>query len=133
MAGELADGYAEPVQEEIPMPEHSAPETPERLQQERNAVEPQADGDSTSVEAEPESKPSAPAHASASTTEAEDFASSQESEQAIGTLAEEAVLDSRSSAAPHDETDAMRDDADSPTLDASAHTDLERSSGPGEE
>ena len=39
MAGELAE------QEEIPM-EHSAPESPEELEQERYALEPQADGDS---------------------------------------------------------------------------------------
>jgi segregation and condensation protein B len=39
MAGELAE------QEEIPM-EHAAPESPDELQQERDAVEPQADGDS---------------------------------------------------------------------------------------
>jgi len=38
MAGELAE------QEEIPM-EHAAPESPDELQQERDAVEPQADGD----------------------------------------------------------------------------------------
>ena len=40
MAGELAD------QEEIPM-EHHAPETPDDVQQERDQVEPQANGDST--------------------------------------------------------------------------------------
>ena len=40
MAGELAE------QEEIPM-EHAAPESPDELEQERDTVEPQADGDSS--------------------------------------------------------------------------------------
>jgi segregation and condensation protein B len=42
MAGELAD------QEEIPM-EHSAPESPDEVEQERDQTEPQADGDSDDV------------------------------------------------------------------------------------
>ena len=45
MAGELAE------QEEIPM-EHDAPESPDELQREKNAVEPQADDDSSDVGAD---------------------------------------------------------------------------------
>jgi segregation and condensation protein B len=46
MAGELAE------QEEIPM-EHHAPETPNDLEQEKNAVEPQADGSGESADDDP--------------------------------------------------------------------------------
>ncbi len=42
MAGELAE------QEEIPM-EHHAPESPDDLEREKDQIEPQADGDSTSI------------------------------------------------------------------------------------
>ncbi len=55
MAGELAD--AEPVQEEIPMPdtpEESDESTTEaNLQEERDAIEPQADGDSSDIDTAP--------------------------------------------------------------------------------
>jgi segregation and condensation protein B len=136
MAGELADGYAEPVQEEIPMPEHSAPETPEELQQEKNSVEVQADGDSTAPE--PEHQAPAANPTSAPDSGSDDAASSNESEQAIGTVADatvnEAISDGRiSGLSHHDDTDAIRDDADSPALDASVQADLQRESGPGEE
>jgi segregation and condensation protein B len=47
MAGELAD--AEPMQEEIPM-EHTAPETADELDPEKDRHEPQADGDSRRAE-----------------------------------------------------------------------------------
>ncbi len=48
MAGELAD---ENIQEEIPMPNHHAPETPAQLEEGRGAVAPQSDGDSTPLTA----------------------------------------------------------------------------------
>jgi segregation and condensation protein B len=60
MAGELAD--AEPVQEEIPMPEptESTEEriTHENLLEEQHATEPQADGDSEDLEPEESNRPS---------------------------------------------------------------------------
>jgi segregation and condensation protein B len=64
MAGELAD--AEPVQEEIPMPEttESSEEiteeriTHENLLEEQHATEPQADGDSEDLEPEESNRPS---------------------------------------------------------------------------
>ena len=59
MAGELADN--EPVQEEIPMPQEaeSAEEriTHENLLEEKDATEPQADGDSTSLEPDDSNRP----------------------------------------------------------------------------
>jgi segregation and condensation protein B len=59
MAGELADN--EPVQEEIPM-SHDAEAAEERithenLEEEKHAVEPQADGDSTSLEPDESNRP----------------------------------------------------------------------------
>jgi len=93
MAGELAEAFAEPVQEEIPMPEHAEPESepspvsefesasesPAELQAESelaaelepeaNTVEPQADGDETPVDA--------PAEPSAETEAEEDEAAAE--------------------------------------------------------
>lgn len=48
LAGELADSEA--VQEEIPMPEPSHPESAEDLEPSKGEVEPQADGDSTPLD-----------------------------------------------------------------------------------
>ena len=62
LAGELADSEA--VQEEIPMPENAHPEaeaeTAEDLEPSKGEVEPQADGDSTPLDAEPETTSEAP-------------------------------------------------------------------------
>lgn len=55
MAGELRD--LEPVQEEIPM-EHHAGESADELEQERDAVEPQADGDSSVLDPAEDAKDS---------------------------------------------------------------------------
>ncbi|MBW4028690.1 MAG: SMC-Scp complex subunit ScpB [Acidobacteria bacterium] len=55
MAGELRD--LEPVQEEIPM-EHHAVESASELEQERDTVEAQADGDSSVLDPAPDSKDS---------------------------------------------------------------------------
>jgi segregation and condensation protein B len=59
MAGELADTFAEPVQEEIPM-QTEAVESPAELEKEKNEVEPQADGDSIPLEGSDESSAGAP-------------------------------------------------------------------------
>ena len=58
MAGELADTFADPVaypiQEEIPM-SHTAPETAEELEPERNSMEAQSDGTSIPLDGTDES------------------------------------------------------------------------------
>jgi len=91
MAGELADAFAEPVQEEIPMPEHaeteSESESPAELQAEAelaaelepeaNTVEPQADGDETPVDTPVESSSEDEAAEPAAETEAEAEAHSE--------------------------------------------------------
>jgi segregation and condensation protein B len=64
MAGELADTFAEPVQEEIPMQteatESPAELEPEALEEEKDASEPQSDGDSIPLEGSDESSAGTP-------------------------------------------------------------------------
>jgi segregation and condensation protein B len=64
MAGELADTFAEPVQEEIPMPAEAAASSaelePAALEEEKDDVEPQPDGDSIPLEGTDESSAGAP-------------------------------------------------------------------------
>jgi segregation and condensation protein B len=152
MAGELADTFAEPVQEEIPMPEHAAPETPETpetgqpeaataeaVEQERNAVEPQADGDSAPVDAA-DSTPVESAEGTAASASATLEAETQptyapaDHEQPIGTVADEVLIDGRLSGLPPNyDTDEIVAGADSPALDAEIQRDAERDSGSGEE
>jgi segregation and condensation protein B len=119
MAGELAESFAEPVQEEIPMPEHVAPETPEpgspeAVEQEKNAVEPQADGTTTPVDS-----PATPDQ-----TDSAAPVNSASDEQAIGTAADEVLIDGRLSGLPPNyDTDALPEGADSPALDAEIQRD----------
>ena len=54
MAGELADSFADPVQEEMQMP-RNVPETPNDLEAESSEVEPQSDGDSVPLDGSAES------------------------------------------------------------------------------
>ena len=54
MAGELAETFAEPVQEEIPMP-RNIPESPKELEAESSEIEPQSDGESIPLEGSDES------------------------------------------------------------------------------
>jgi segregation and condensation protein B len=135
MAGELAESFAEPVQEEIPMPEHAAPETPEpgnpdAVEQEKNAVEPQADGTSAPVDA-PTIEPPAPASAPESTPgKADSYAPAPTDEQAIGTAADEVLIDGRLSGLPPNyDTDTTPEGADSPALDAEIQRDANSDSG----
>jgi len=63
MAGELAESFAEPVQEEIPMPETAEPPAElesAALEEEKDAVEPQSDGDSIPLEGADESSAGVP-------------------------------------------------------------------------
>jgi len=64
MAGELADTFAEPVQEEISMQTEAAQSPaelePVALEEEKEAVEPQSDGDSIPLEGSDESSAGAP-------------------------------------------------------------------------
>ena len=60
MAGELADTFAEPVQEEIPMQAESAAPN-ENFEEESSAVEPQSDGDSIPLEGTDASSAGVPA------------------------------------------------------------------------
>jgi segregation and condensation protein B len=137
MAGELAD--VEPVQEEIPMPEgrdeadtdetdteqagpeHEAPESKETLAEtlepERESVEPQADGDSEPLGAVPEAEPSDEGLYEKPVLHHE--------EQAIGTAADEMLIDGRISGLPprYDEPDLTED---SPGLDAEIQGDERR-------
>ncbi|HEX4650702.1 MAG TPA: SMC-Scp complex subunit ScpB [Granulicella sp.] len=118
MAGELAETFAEPVQEEIPMPEHPAPESPEpgspeAAEQEKNAVQPQADGATT-----PENAPAS------SQGEADAYSPAASDEQAIGTAADEVLIDGRLSGLPPNyDTDTTPEGADSPALDAEIQRD----------
>jgi len=142
MAGELADGYAEPVQEEIPMPEHPAPEGPEsgdqdsgdqgsgdpdRVEQEKNAVSPQADGDSDPIDDSIDGPPTPhPAASPAVESPADAYAPDASDEQAIG-AADEAVIDGRLSGLPPNyDTETIPDGADSPALDAEIQRDEQR-------
>jgi segregation and condensation protein B len=59
MAGELADTFAEPVQEEIHMQTEAA-ESPAELEEEKDATEPQSDGDSIPLEGSDEASSGAP-------------------------------------------------------------------------
>ena len=140
MAGELAESFAEPVQEEIPMPAHPAPETPEpgspeAAEQEKNAVEPQADGDSAPADSPASESATEPRRepAAAPVTirdEAESYAPAPTDEQAIGTAADEILIDGRLSGLPPNyDTDAMPEGADSPALDAEIQRDQQRDSG----
>jgi segregation and condensation protein B len=93
MAGELAE------QEEIPM-EHHAPETSNEVEQEKDQTEPQADGDSSSL----------------------DSGSAE-------TVADEAIVDGRISGLPPNyDTDQIVEGEDSPALDAEIQSDQRRDS-----
>ena len=59
MAGELADTFAEPVQEEIQMQTESS-EPKESFEEEKDSVEPQSDGDSIPLEGSDESSTGVP-------------------------------------------------------------------------
>jgi segregation and condensation protein B len=91
MAGELAE------QEEIPM-EHHAPETPNEVEQEKDQTEPQADGDSSSLDSGPGE-----------------------------TVADETIVDGRISGLPPNyDTDQIVEGEDSPALDAEIQSDERR-------
>ena len=128
------------------MPEHPAPETPESpktsktsgsselgnpeaVEQERNAVEPQADGTTAPVD----SPTHEPASASEDTRgEADSYApaDSHSDEQAIGTAADEVLIDGRLSGLPPNyDTDTTPEGADSPGLDAEIQRDAGSDSG----
>jgi len=80
MAGELAESFAEPVQEEIPMPETAEPPAelePAALEDEKDAVEPQADGDSIPLEGADESSAGAPGETVATPEGDNEFAPDQ--------------------------------------------------------
>jgi segregation and condensation protein B len=102
MAGELADTFAEPVQEEIPM-QHEAPETIAELEQEANSVEPQSDGDSIPLDGSDESSAGVPP-------------------ESVGgdTAADEVLTDGRISGLPPQYDQAPGEEApfDSPAMDA---------------
>jgi segregation and condensation protein B len=133
MAGELAESFAEPVQEEIPMPEHAAPESPDNVEQEKNAVEPQADGTTAPVDSptiEPKREPASTAESNGGEADSYAHASSHSDEQAIGTAADEVLIDGRLSGLPPNyDTDTAPEGADSPALDA----EIQRDAGSGEE
>lgn len=96
MAGELAE------QEEIPM-EHHAPETSNEVEQEKDQTEPQADGDSSSLDSGP-----------------------------AETVADEAIVDGRISGLPPNyDTDQPVEGEDSPALDAEIQSDQRRGSEEG--
>ena len=134
------------------MPEHATPETPEpgqpepgqpeseqaeaaaaeNIEQEKNAVEPQADGDSAPVDS-PESGPastpqSAPESAPANLeAETQPTYAPADHEQPIGTVADEVLIDGRLSGLPPNyDTDEILEGADSPALDAEIQRDVER-------
>ena len=107
MAGELAE------QEEIPM-DHHAPEIPDEVEQEKDETQPQADGDSSSV----------------------DEGSVDDNDGADGgpaeTVAEEVIVDGRvSGLSPSDDTDQAGEGADSPALDAEIQRDQQRDTEEG--
>jgi segregation and condensation protein B len=97
MAGELADTYAEPMQEEIPM-NHNAPETAAELELEKDAVEPQSDGTSIPLDGADESSSGVPGE----------------------TVADEVLTDGRISGLPPQYDQEVGDEApfDSPAMDA---------------
>ena len=76
MAGELADTFAEPVQEEIPM-EAEATRSEVTFEQEKAAFEPQPDGDSIPLEGSDESSAGAPGKTVATPEGDNEFASDQ--------------------------------------------------------
>jgi segregation and condensation protein B len=146
MAGELAESFAEPVQEEIPMPEHAASETPEPgnpedAEQGKSAVEPQADGTTAPVDSpasestiEPTREPEPASAPDSASGEADSYAPadshSHSDEQAIGTAADEVLIDGRlSGLAPNYDTDTTPEGADSPALDAEIQRDARSDSG----
>jgi hypothetical protein len=59
MAGELADTFAEPVQEEISMQTETA-QSPAELEEWKDTTEPQSDGDSIPLDGSDESSAGAP-------------------------------------------------------------------------
>jgi segregation and condensation protein B len=75
MAGELADTFAEPVQEEIPMSETA--ESPAELEEEKDATEPQSDGDSIPLDGSDESSAGAPGKTVATPEGDNEFAADQ--------------------------------------------------------
>jgi segregation and condensation protein B len=95
MAGELAD--VEPVQEEIPMSSETA-ESPAELEEEKDSVEPQSDGDSIPLDGSDESSAGVPAE----------------------TEADEVIVDGRISGLPPQYDQAPGEEApfDSPAMDA---------------
>ena len=97
MAGELADTFAEPVQEEMQMPRH-IPESPDDLEAESSEVEPQSDGDSIPLDASDESSLGVPGE----------------------TAADEVITDGRISGPPptYDEEAGEGASVDSPARDA---------------
>ena len=101
MAGELADTFAEPVQEEIPMP-HIIPESPDELEAESNQVEPQPDGDRIPLQVP--------------------LQGSDESSTGVPgeTVADEVITDGRVSGLPsrYSEEAGDGDSVDSPAMDA---------------
>ena len=97
MAGELADTFAEPIQEEMQMP-RNVPESPNDLEAESSEVEPQSDGDSIPLEGADESSLGVPGE----------------------TIAEEVTTDGRISGLPSDYSQPAGEEAplDSPVMDA---------------
>jgi len=97
MAGELADTFAEPVQEEIPMQTEAA-ESPAGLEEEKNATEPQSDGDSIPLEGSDEEAAGVPGE----------------------TVADEVITSGRISGLPPQYDQAPGEEApfDSPAMDA---------------
>ena len=97
MAGELADTFAEPVQEEIQMP-RNIPESPSELEAEGSEVEPQSDGTSIPLEGSDESSSGVPGE----------------------TVADEAITDGRISGLPpqYDKGPGEEAPFDSPEMDA---------------
>jgi len=135
MAGELADAFAEPVQEEIPMPEHAAPEAAKtdtgvteaeatetaeaasEVEAEKDVVEPQSDGDETPLD---------PPAEDPVLTEAIDESHSSTlragQDEPAGSVADEVLTDGRISGLPpsYDDETAIgsSEGVDSPALDA---------------
>ena len=97
MAGELADTFSEPVQEEIPMP-REIPESPNDLEVESSEVEPQSDGNSMPLEESDRSSIGVPGE----------------------TLADEVITDGRITGLPPDYSQAAGEETpfDSPAMDA---------------
>ena len=97
MAGELADTFNEPVQEEIPMT-RNIPESPDDLEAESSETEPQSDGDSMPLEGSDASSVSIPGE----------------------TVADEVVTDGRISGLPPDYAQPAGEEApfDSAAMDA---------------